>query len=224
MLVLAAIFPAWVLLGLVYVADRHKEHPRHVLPLYLTGALVVLPAGLCERYLLDLSALTPDPPRGFTDILFMAFFVAGMTEETFKAVTFRRLVYRASFFEEAYDGVVYAVAIGLGFATVENILYVTSDGWPTAFVRTFTAVPAHALFGVVMGSYFSRARFSGSPIWPAFLVPALLHGLYDTFALAQSYVANMALVLYLIWLVRFAYIRAEHLLRRDQKQSALVRV
>lgn len=218
MLIAAAVIPAWILLGIVYILDRHKEHPRHVLPLYIVGALVVLPAGLCERYLLDLSSLTPDPPSGFTAILFMAFFVAGATEETFKALTFRRLVYRKPFFEESYDGVVYAVAIGLGFATVENILYVTSAGWSTAVVRTFTAVPAHMLFGVVSGSLFSRARFWGAPIWPAFVLPALLHGLYDTFALAQTFAANMALIVYLMWLVRYAYAKAEKLLRFDRAQ------
>lgn len=216
MLIAAAVIPAWIFLGIVYSLDRHKEHPRHVLPLYIVGALVVLPAGLCERYLLDLSFLLRDPPSGLTATLFMAFFVAGATEETFKALTFRRLVYHRPFFEEAYDGVVYAVAIGLGFATVENILYVTSAGWATAVVRTFTALPAHTLFGVVTGTLFSRARFGGAPVWPAFALPGLLHGLYDTFALAQTFAANMALIVYLMWLVRFAWTRADALLRFDR--------
>ena len=220
MLIAAAVFPAWICLAIVYALDRHKERRRHVLPLYAAGALVVLPAALCERYLLDLSARLPDPPTGLLAVLFMAFFVAGATEETFKALTFQRLVYRRPFLEEAYDGVVYAVAIGLGFTTVENILYVTSDGWPTAFVRTFTAVPAHALFGVAMGAYFSRARFQGASLWPAYAVPAALHGVYDAFALAQGFWANAALALYLMWLVRFAYVRAAGLLRFDRRREA----
>ncbi len=217
MLVLSAVLPALILLAIVYAADRHKEHPRHVLPLFLAGALIVLPAGLCERYLLDLYAATPNPPSGFLATLVTAFFVAGITEEGFKWLAFRRLVYHKAFFEEMYDGVLYAVAIGLGFAAVENILYVTSDGLQTAFVRAFTAVPAHALFGIAMGFYFSRAKFSGESLWPSFVVPALLHGTYDAFALARGFWANLALIGYLMWLVRFSWIRAADLWSRDRR-------
>lgn len=216
MLILAAVLPALALLAVVYAFDRHKGHPRHVLPLFLVGALVVLPAGLCERYLLDLYAATPNPPTGFAASLLTAFFVAGITEETFKGFAFLRLVYHRPIFTEMYDGVLYAVAIGLGFAAVENILYVTSDGLQTAFVRAFTAVPAHALFGIAMGSYFSRAKFAGAPLWPAFTIPALLHGTYDAFALAHGYWANIALIAYLMWLVRFSWIKAATLRLRDR--------
>ncbi len=208
MLILAAVLPALVLLAVVYAADRHKERPRRVLPLFVVGALVVLPAGLCERYLLDLYAATPNPPTGFVASLVTAFFVAGITEEAFKGFAFLRLVYHRPIFSEMYDGVLYAVAISLGFAAVENILYVTSDGLQTAFVRAFTAVPAHGLFGVAMGSYFGKAKFSSAPLWPAFAVPALLHGAYDAFALAHGFWANIALIGYLMWLVRFSWIKA----------------
>ncbi len=213
LLIIAAVVPALIFLYIIYRSDRHREHPKFVLFMYVIGAISVLPAGLIEKCLLDLYTATPDPPTGFMATLVTAFFVAGITEETIKAIVFQRAVLHKRFFDEPYDGVVYAVAIGLGFATVENILYVLSDGLSTAFVRAFTAVPAHALFGVVMGSYFSKARFEGAPVWHAYIVPALLHGLYDTFALATGFWPNMLLVVYLMWLVRFAYVRGGRLLR-----------
>lgn len=219
MIILAAVLPALILLAIAYAADRHKEHPRRVLSLFLAGALVVLPAGLCERYLLDLYAATPNPPTGFLATLVTAFFIAGISEETFKGLAFWRLVYHRAFLEEMYDGVLYAVSIGLGFAAVENILYVTSDGLQTAFVRAFTAVPAHALFGVAMGYYFSKAKFAGGPLWPGFVIPALLHGAYDAFALAQGFWANLALIGYLMWLVRFSWVRAATLRLRDSRTA-----
>ncbi|PWI59042.1 PrsW family glutamic-type intramembrane protease [Sulfoacidibacillus thermotolerans] len=212
MLLLAAIVPAWLFLAIIYAVDRKREKPQFVFLLYFIGMLIVLPAALAEKYLLDLYSQTSEPQTGFLATLVTAFFIAGAVEESLKAIAFKQLVYPRPFFDEPYDGVVYAVAIGLGFATVENVLYVLSSGLSTAFVRAFTAVPAHALFGVVMGAYFSRSKFQGSPMWPAFVVPALLHGIYDSFALAQSYFANLLLVVYLMWLVRFAYTRAYPLL------------
>lgn len=208
MLIAAAVIPALVGLIIVYLLDRHREPPLYVAGLFILGALVVLPAGLFERTLLDAYSATPDLPTGYLATLVTAFFVAGAVEETCKGVVFWRFVYHKPVFDEPYDGVVYAVAIGLGFAAVENVLYVTSSGLSTAFVRAFTAVPGHALFGVVMGSAFARAKFFHGSYPKAFWLPAILHGTYDAFALAQSFVANMLLIAYLMWLVRFAYYQA----------------
>jgi RsiW-degrading membrane proteinase PrsW (M82 family) len=57
------------------------------------------------------------------------------------------------------DGVVYGAVASLGFATLENILYVTPNGFAVAAARAFTAVPGHALLGVIMGYYVGRAKF-----------------------------------------------------------------
>lgn len=211
-LVLAAVLPAIAILLIAYLRDPHRERWSALTFLAGLGALVVLPAGLIEQNLLNLYGLTPDPPTGFILTLVTAFFVAGITEEGLKGLVFRRFAWNFSTYDEPYDGVVFAVAIGLGFGVVENLLYVTSYGLSTAFVRAFTALPAHALFGVAMGSYFSEAKFFGRAIYPAFVVPALLHGGYDTFALANSFWANALLVLYLMFLVRFAFARAGKLL------------
>ncbi len=215
MLILAAIIPALLFLVIIYRADRQLEKPQFVFLLYFIGMLIVLPAAFAEKYLLDVYSQTSEPQTGFWATLVTAFFIAGAVEESLKAVAFRRLVYPKSFFNQPYDGIVYAVAIGLGFATIENVMYVLSSGLATAFVRAFTAVPAHALFGVVMGSYFSRSKFDSAPMWPAFIVPALLHGLYDTFAMTQGYLSNVLLIVFLMWLVRFAYLRSYPLLHSN---------
>ena len=86
-------------------------------------------------------------------------------------------------FNERFDGIVYAVFISLGFALVENIMYVIQGGASVGLIRALTAVPAHALFGVVMGYYIGIARFSGvhraDYIIRALMWPIILHGFYD---------------------------------------------
>ena len=54
----------------------------------------------------------------------------------------------------------YGASVSLGFATVENILYLLSFGIDTAFIRALLPVSSHALFGVVMGYYLGKAKFS----------------------------------------------------------------
>jgi hypothetical protein len=81
------------------------------------------------------------------------------------------------------DGVVYGTAASLGFAALENILYVSEGGFGLAVMRAVTAVPGHALLGVIMGFYVGRARFDPERrrrwLRLALVIPILLHGLYD---------------------------------------------
>ena len=78
----------------------------------------------------------------------------------------------------------YGAMVAIGFATLENIQYVSMGGMETAISRMFTAVPMHVSAGVIMGYYTGMAKFSKKPIrylFLAWLIPALLHGFYDYF-------------------------------------------
>jgi RsiW-degrading membrane proteinase PrsW (M82 family) len=120
---------------------------------------------------------------------YTAFVVAGFSEELFKYLALYLVIWRSKAFNEQFDGIVYAVFVSLGFAAVENAMYVTSHGYPTALIRAFTAVPAHAIFGITMGYYFGIARRYEELRKPylrrAFWVPILLHGLYDFILMAE---------------------------------------
>ncbi|GIM46425.1 hypothetical protein DNHGIG_19740 [Collibacillus ludicampi] len=208
-LIYSAILPAIILMFLIYGIDQRNLEPKHeVVRMFIMGALVPFPAGLVERQLLVSRALHPDH-HGLYPILFTAFFVAGMVEEFLKAGFFQRGIYRHREFEEPIDGVVYAVAVALGFAMVENVLYVTSYGLTVAFLRSITAIPAHMLFGIAMGYYFSLAKMGIGPIHRAYIIPAFLHGIYDSFAMIGGVWGSLALLLFLLFLIglSFKYIR-----------------
>jgi len=191
MYIALAILPGLLLLALIYAYDQlHPEPKREVAKLFVLGALVVLPAGVIERALLDHASAQPTTWRG---LLATAFFVAGMVEEFLKAAVFERTVLDRGQIHAPVDAIVYACAIGLGFATVENVLYVTSSGFWTAVVRALTAVPAHFMFAIVMGYRFARARFLGTSRAWGYIAPAIVHGIYDTFALAGSFIADFVL-------------------------------
>ena len=70
----------------------------------------------------------------------------------------------------------------LGFATFENIEYVYAGGFWVALMRAFSAVPAHACDGALMGYFLGQARFApnkGGYAWIGLAVAILFHGFYD---------------------------------------------
>src|SRR5262249_14068718 len=91
---------------------------------------------------------------------------------------------------EPFDGVLYGVIIGMGFATVENIEYVHQFGLETGVSRFFLAIPAHAAFAVLMGYPVGRAKFSeGRRVWLllwGLFVAVLFHGSFDFFLFVQQ--------------------------------------
>jgi RsiW-degrading membrane proteinase PrsW (M82 family) len=204
-----ALLPAMLLLAWLYTRDTlHPEPKRAVYRMFLRGAAIVLPAGLIERMLLGTSA-GQGRSDGLQTVLLTAFFAAGMVEEFLKAAIVERGALQRGWMKTPMDCLVYAGAAALGFASVENILYVTSAGWDTALLRAVTAVPAHLMFGIAMGWYFSESLFSGRSRARAYLIPALLHGAYDTFALSNSLLADALLVAYLVALLEWSLRRID---------------
>jgi protease PrsW len=183
--------PSLFLLVFFYLKDRYEPEPRgHVALAFVKGmasfALAFAVAHLIERQVgrtwLALGGL---PAR-----LFEAFVLASFVEELAKFSTFLALIYWWSEFDEPLDGVVYGVALALGFATVENVLCVVKDGLGVGLLRAVFAVPAHALFGAAMGFYFGRAKLgrgtggvTREEKWRRLLfalaVPVAFHGAYD---------------------------------------------
>jgi RsiW-degrading membrane proteinase PrsW (M82 family) len=114
-----------------------------------------------------------------------AFFKVALVEEFSKFIFIRFILFRNKNFNEPFDGIVYAVMVGMGFATLENILYVFQYGFTTGVLRMFTAVPAHATFAILMGYFLGKAKFSNRNKFMyslmALVIATLFHGAYDYF-------------------------------------------
>lgn len=143
------------------------------------GILVALPVILIGTFLIE---IMPEYNQWW-DAFYNAFVVAAFTEEAFKFLALYFLIQKSPEFDERFDGIVYAVFIALGFAAIENVMYVYDGGITTGLMRAFTAVPAHALFGVSMGYYFALSKFesesTNANLLKALAVPVILHGIYD---------------------------------------------
>jgi RsiW-degrading membrane proteinase PrsW (M82 family) len=183
---ITSLAPVLIIIFYVYFRDKYDREPVWLLVrAVLLGAVIVIPVIFLERFLLSMM-----PSMGPTgQAIYSAFLVAGTSEELFKFLALYLLVWKSPSFNEKFDGIVYAVFISLGFAAVENVMYVMEGGYRTALVRGITAVPAHALFGITMGYYFGVAHMyrelRKEYLIRSLFIPLLLHGLYDFLLMIQ---------------------------------------
>ncbi len=179
-ILIASLAPVFIILFYIYFRDKYDREPLGLLVRSLVaGMLLVIPIFFVERFLVSVMP----PLNKVMAAVYHSFAVAGTTEEAFKFLALYLLIWKNPNFNEKFDGIVYAVFVSLGFAAVENVMYVMDGGYQTAVVRAITAVPAHALFGVTMGYYLGIARMYSEirteNLRKALLIPILLHGIYD---------------------------------------------
>ncbi|AOZ91392.1 glutamic-type intramembrane protease PrsW [Paenibacillus crassostreae] len=174
----SAVAPGLALLTFFYLKDKYDAEPIHmVVRIFLLGLLVVIPVIIIQRGLtLGLG----------THPFVQSFFISSGVEELLKWLVLYFIIYNHVEFDEPYDGIVYAVTISLGFATVENFMYAwySQASIGTMFIRALLPVSGHALFGVIMGYYFGLARFrkvnnTKRYLVYSLLIPWLFHGIYD---------------------------------------------
>ncbi|MGN7178441.1 protease PrsW [Paenibacillus sp. FSL R5-0490] len=172
----AGIAPGLALLSYFYLKDQYESEPiSMVFKTFLFGALLVFPI-MFIQYVLEAEGVLQS---SFAD----AFLSSSMLEEFFKWFILFYTIYQHITFDEPYDGIVYGASVSLGFATAENIFYLIGLGVEHALGRALLPVSSHALFGVIMGYYIGKGKFSATSTrkWIAFslFIPFLLHGIYD---------------------------------------------
>lgn len=191
-LITAAVLPAILLWLYTCKKDAQPEPMSQMLKAFLYGALICVPVALVEQWLSVLLFGPDGTPSTLTGSTAQAFLVAAVPEEVFKLLALWLILRKNPFFDEHYDGIVYAVCVGLGFATIENLGYVLShtDAWfAVAVSRALLAVPGHYAFAVFMGYYYSLYHFghkSTKNLLSIFFIPVLAHGCYDAFAMSGS--------------------------------------
>lgn len=195
-----SIAPILIIAMYIYVRDKYEKEPiLSLLKALLTGVIITLPIVFIQKLLIEMGPAQD----GMCAAVYNGFAVASFTEEGFKYLAFLFFFWNSRDFNEKFDGIVYAVFISLGFAAVENMLYVYKSGYQVGIIRAVTAVPAHALFGTVMGYHFSYAKFyrerRKKQLLLAFLIPFMWHGLYDFLVLGKKEILIIVFIPVVIW-------------------------
>ncbi|MBY0478288.1 MAG: PrsW family intramembrane metalloprotease [Chitinophagaceae bacterium] len=190
MLLLAlSIAPGIAISLYIFLKDRFNREPGlNLLVCFFLGCLSVIPAIIIQLF-------TAKPAEQFfpNQIIYTAFFayiIVGLSEEWSKYLALRFYAFPKKSFDEPYDGIVYSVMVGMGFATVENIGYVTQHGFATGILRMFLSVPAHGTFAVLMGYFAGKAKFNPQRrVYYNLLglsLASFFHGTFDFFLFLQG--------------------------------------
>ncbi|MCM8786599.1 MAG: PrsW family glutamic-type intramembrane protease [Candidatus Omnitrophica bacterium] len=196
LLLTISIAPSLALVIYFYHKDKYEKEPLELLgKAFLFGLFSVFIA-LPIELILSLPLLFIK--SGIFKIVYISFIVAGFVEEFIKFSIFKLLIYDNKEFNEPYDGILYCVIISLGFATFENIMYVLTaffefgifGSLSVGVMRSLFSVPVHAFIALIMGYFFSKAKFSPDKnlekfyIIKGLLIAIFLHGTFDFFALS----------------------------------------
>jgi len=179
-------------IGICYYIFRVDKYERetwwHLILCFFLGMAATWPAIVVETQIIDMGY---NEYGGLLDTLLYSLFGIALVEESVKLIALFIFPYFFRFFNEPMDGIVYMVMIGMGFATLENVIYSFNNGFETALIRAFTAVPAHALFAVIAGYYIGLAKFDAKNrikyLFGALGLAVLVHGIYDFFLLQELY-------------------------------------
>lgn len=224
---LSAVLPGVLLLAYILWTDRKNSEPWLLIVKGVVCGIISLGIlRLFWRYLPDYFTWASVKDTIIERVRY-AFLYVAIPEEIAKLIMLWVVVSRNTFYNEPRDGIVYAVCVGLGFATLENIGYVTGhENWgKVAFARAMLSVPAHYLCAVLMGYYYANARF-----WPSrgairywqlariILIPVLIHGTFDSMAFVISWNQVALYVFAFIFLILVGWIH-HHCNQLSDRQS-----
>ena len=185
-----AIAPGLAICLFIFHRDAYNQEPKlNMIVSFFFGVLSVVPAIIIEEYFKD------SFNGSIAGLALQAFIVVALTEEACKFAALCLYSYRQKSFDEPLDGIVYSVMVSMGFATLENIFYVTNsaaagNGYQVALLRMFLSVPAHATFGVLMGYHVGRAKFNPARKTVLMILglgwATFFHGTFDTLLFWQQ--------------------------------------
>ena len=236
MLFVLALIPVVGLLMFIYFNDKKEKEPIGLLiGLFFAGMGTVVTAIIAEL-IGQLILGTAFPDSSVVKAVLLAIVIVGPAEELGKYFVMRIITWKNRNFDYSYDAIVYAVFVSLGFACLENIEYVFSNGVGTAFLRMMTAVPGHACFAVFMGYFYGKSKYAlltgekgkyaGFTLLSIF-VPILTHGVYDAILMAGratgvETLAGLSLILWIFYVIVLFTVSCILIIRSSRNDYCIV--
>jgi RsiW-degrading membrane proteinase PrsW (M82 family) len=187
--VIASFAPGLFWLWFYLRVNRIHPSPKKLVALtFFLGMLSTVPAGIINTL-----ALPEDLLNGasLTTVAAAMLVVVGPVEETSKFLAVRLGPYRSRHFREPVDGLVYSTAASLGFASLENLLYVFMFGPAVMLVRAPLSTVAHLTFGSLwgygLGEHERSGRRRSAFVLVTLLAAALLHAAFNIAAFSVSF-------------------------------------
>lgn len=207
-ILLTALLPIAILVYYIYHKDKNSPEPTEQLIKAFLFGILSIPLSFCLSIPFGIIGLYPIEATSILGSVSTAFFGAAIPEEIAKFFMLWLLLRKNRYFDEKMDGIVYAVCVSLGFAALENIMYLFSNAesyLSVGIARAIFAVPGHFCFGILMGYYYSLAKFY--PMTPKknkaliLAAPIIVHGLYDSILFIINVTPAISGILMIVFLV-----------------------
>ena len=227
-IICTALLPVAILVCYICLKDKRSPEPSRLLLKAFFYGWLSLPLSFCVSKPSEYLGLYSNEVTDVVGAVSLSFFGAAIPEELAKLFVLWLLLRKNSYFDEKMDGIVYAVCVSMGFAALENIMYLFSNSesfLTVGILRAIFAVPGHFCFGILMGYYYSLAKFY--PLSPkknmiiVLLAPIVVHGLYDSILFVINVSPKISCILLIVFLVfcfrmwKYASKRIEEHLKRD---------
>lgn len=222
-LLFLALLPGILIIIFIFRKDKVEHEPWPLIfKLVLFGAISCVPAIFAEQFMTAIGPSNDTNPIAFA--VYEAFLVAALCEEVCKFLLLRLGSWRNKNFDYRFDGIVYGVAVAVGFALLENVMYVMEGGLYVALMRGVLAVPLHAFCGVFMGVFYGAAKRysiegkhsqSVKATLLALIVPMIIHGIYDSLAFMGEYGTTIILLAFVL----FMYIVAVKVVNKYSRED-----
>ncbi len=201
-----AVIPSIILIIAVWKYDTVEKEPLGLLiKLFILGGLTIIPALVLELAGGAILGFVIEDTLSMSYLVIDNFIITALVEELGKYFVLKVVTWKNKEFNYTFDAVVYAVVVSLGFATIENILYVAGDGVGTAIARAIFSIPGHAIDGVFMGFFYGLARYAEGAgqksvakkhLREALLIPVIMHGFYDFCLSSDNWLFYLAFAIY----------------------------
>ena len=223
-LLVIAIAPVATIILWIYLKDKYDKEPvLKLTKFFILGILVSILAIYTEELLIKINILTGD-----MNVFYMSFIIAGLIEEGLKSLILIPALLNEKNFNERLDGIIYSVFLSLGFATVENIIYILFEDPVSAFevgiIRSIISVPAHMMFAIIMGYYISQYKFTQSKskqrknLILTIILPIFLHGLFDFILMIQYRWSIIVFIVYIVYLWKISLDKLDEYTNNSRKK------
>lgn len=227
-IIATALLPIAILAFYIYRKDKKSPEPTSQLVKAFIYGVLSIPLSFCISVPLEMLGVYSSEATTVLGSISLSFFGAAIPEEIAKFFMLWLLLRKNRYFDEKMDGIVYAVCVSLGFAALENVMYlfINAESYlSVGFSRAIFAIPGHFCFGILMGYYYSLASFypksSARNRVLVLVVPIIVHGIYDSILFVSSVSPSVSGILTIIFLVfcykmwKYASARVGEILQRD---------
>ncbi len=211
-MLIIAVLPIYIVGLYVYNKDKDKEPKKLLRKLFIFGMLSCVPTIILE--LLIGHFFGEEELMNLWELLIYTLINIALIEEICKWFVVYKLTYHNKEFDHIYDAIVYCIFAALGFAVIENLLYVYIGGVGVGIFRAISAIPGHAAYAVIMATYYGRAKAAEINhnrrneclnLALSIIAPTIAHTIYDYLLFTGKFILLIVFLIFVVAIYKYSY-------------------